>query len=157
MKYMKTIGYVLLAVLFVSTVPYAAEAANIKIQPHQLKPVDPGNPYNYQEPAHMKGDGGQASYYAVVSLPVGKTITQLTFHHRNDAAVGSVATLHRTKFGQIGEEMARQNTTQDTDDDIVPISTTDINLPKVKAGYTYHVRVTAGNGNFIHGVIVRYQ
>ena len=161
MRYTKAFGYVLLAVLLVSTVPCGAEAASIKIQPHQFKPVDPSDPNTYQEPAHLYSDplpggDGQAQYYAVVNVPVGRRITKVVLYHRG-AGSQTVLLLDRVQTGQNYQDMATLITTENTSDNVVPVVTTTIDHPLVRAGYTYYVRVVLYSGNYVHGVKVKYQ
>ena len=154
---MKTIGYVVLAVLLVAALPCSAGAASISIRPDQFRPCDPSDPYNYQEPACAKGDGGEAEYFAVISLPVGRTITRLTFYHQGVAGSWSEVDLLRNQFREPEQYVTWVGAIVDTGGGVIERYTGTIDRPLVKSGYTYWVRVIVGHGNAVYGVRVHYE
>ena len=158
MKCTKVFGYVLLALLFISTVPYAAEAASVKIYPHQFKPKAPADTHNRQSPSYLLGSGGTATYYAVVSLPVGKRVRKLILYHSSNSPVNVTSCeLYRVRLGEREQSLGTLGVFEDTDLDVVARSTTDISPRKVKSGYIYYVELWVANGNRVHGVTVKYQ
>ena len=161
MKCIRIFGYVLLALLFISTVPYAAEAGNVKIYPKQFKPVDPSNPYNYQTPGNLLGDGGEAMYYAVVNLPAGKTVTRLVGFRSSPSTTGSTEFyLNRSRFGvadQPVQIMAHISATGFTGAGADAYDDTTISYPRVKSHFSYYVLVEIEDNNRVTGVKVVYE
>lgn len=160
MKCIRIFGYVLLVLLFISTVPYAAEARNVKIYPDQFKPVNPSDPHNLQSSSYLYGDGGDATYYAVVKLPVGTRVTRVVLFHSSDSVAGTSCLLYRFQFGAAvpyDRTMASFFCTGNTGNAATAVAYTTISYPKVRSGFRYWVKVDVGNGNRLHGVKVVYE
>ena len=161
MKCTKILGYVLFALLYISTLPYAAEAGNEKIYPKQFKPVDPSNPYNYQTPGNLRGDGGLVEYTAVVNLPAGKTVTRLVGFRGSPSTTGSTEFyLFRSRFGvsdQPVQTMAHISATGFTGAGADAYEDTSISYPRVNSHFSYYVLVEIGDNNGVTGVKVVYE
>ena len=157
MRRTKITGYMLLAVFFVSLVPYAAEAASITVKPHHFKPCVPSDTNNWQTPSEITGSAGYAKYYAVVNLPVGRRVTKLVSYHKGSGGAFTEVGLYRVRIGEKYDQIASLNTNLNTGGAFVPVTTTTITHPVVAAGYTYYVWTEVGTNNQVNAVKVKYQ
>ena len=161
MRHVKTSGYVLWALLFISTVPYNAEAGTVRIYPDQFKPVNPSNPDNAQMPVALYGGSGPAQYCAIAKLPVGKSVKRLVaFHSSNVGTSRSSVRLLRSRFGpceQPSQDLAEVECSGFTGGPVIALHRADISYAEVRAGFRYWVLVDLAPGNNLHGVKVKYE
>ena len=157
MRYARMIGCVVVALLLVSTLPYAAGAAAIRVKPHKFNPCKARDGNNHVMPVYIQGDGGQAQHYALVNLPVGRTITKLTLFYSGPGTDLTTATLNRVRLGEQFQLVAAINAISNTGTDVWSIQQTSIDRPLIESGFTYYVWVEAGTNARVWGVKINYE
>ncbi len=134
-------------------VPAVAQAGSIKIWPDQLKPVIPSSPYQQSVSVVCNG-----IFYAPFTLPVGATITKITYYHMGQTTpAGTSLNIFRLKMGGHREQLAAGNSTDSTGE-IVPVDVPTPTDSTIRAGYRYYIGImsTNENSNFM-GVKITYQ
>lgn len=149
------------AMLMLAMVCFSAicsEAGVRKIRPDQLLPMDTSFQY-FQTPSMIFAIGSYAQFYAVVKLPVGKTIKKLTYYHKGWGSPVTIVTLNRSRMGEADVGVATKSE-NDSSSTVIPVVTTDIDpaYKKIKRGYTYYVYVYSKNEDSeIHGIEIYYK
>lgn len=127
-----------------------------KIRPDQLTVYDSIMSWRITPEFACSATSSHSYFQAVVKLPVGKVVKELTLHHYG-AAISSSANvgLHRVKIGEEDDNLAFVTVSGEG-----LLSNTDFSIEyaKIKRGYTYYVIAYSANYNSrIRGIEIKYK
>ena len=129
-----------------------AQAKSLKIWPEQLILPDPSTGY-YQTIFEVRN----ATFYAILSLPSGTTITKITYYHSSNSGATSLVIVRRQKMGGYPENIAQGQSTDSTANTI-PVDVVLTGDPVIRSGYRYFVEVSSNDvSTSVSGVKIDYK
>jgi hypothetical protein len=132
--------------------PTIAEAKSIKIWPDQLILPDPSSGY-----VQSIWDVRNASFYAILNLPSGATITKITYYHRSNSGGTTSVIVQRMKMGGQPETIADVESADSTGL-IIPVNGVPTGDPVIRPGYRYYMEVYSPDiSSSVLGVKITYQ
>jgi len=149
--------WLFLVLLSLPMMPGLGEAGSITIWPDQLQPTGVYGPAIYQSIEEVFGSAAVV-FYAPVKLPVGATITSVTYYHLGYGSPANTnVSLFRVKFGQTSEMLAYGSST-DASGSITEVPVSITGAATVQGGYRYGVTAASFNSDSaIRGIKIKYR
>lgn len=149
---------VLLALVLVYASAVSSIAVTTTIGPQELIPRTSDTTFK-RDPINITGTHGISQFYKVVTLPVGSTITKLTYYHNGvGTSPFTSVQLMRIKMGGTYEELVNVTSEKDTAGGVIPVTVAVKANNKVSKGYTYFVfAICRGATSGIHGIKINYR
>ena len=129
------------------------EAWSRRIWPDHLKPVKPNNQY-WQDVLMVHNN----FFYAPLALPLGATITKVTYYHLGGTSRASTTvSIIRLKMGNLPETLGSQSS-RDSTGEIIPVGVVLTGDPMIRAEYRYYIWVESKNeDSYFMGAKINYQ
>ena len=95
-------------------------------------------------------------FSAPLTLPVGRKILKVTYHHFGTGLPYSSLNIMRRKTGETPEKLGAKSST-DAKGNLIPVDVPIAGDPIIRAAYRYYILVSLNSSTFFEGVKIVYQ